>query len=204
MLHPHPAPPPDATPPARYGQVAIALHWLLAVLILGAFCVGLYMTDLPMSPQRIRLFNWHKWTGITILTLSALRLLWRLWHPPPPLPPHIAKVMPAWQRRAYRGVHLALYVFFFAVPLLGWAYSSAAGLQVVWFGVLPLPDWVPVDHALADDVLKPLHHFAAFLLAGTVAVHTGAALWHQFVDRDGLMWRMWPRGPKEQPSWQAP
>ena len=70
----------------RYGPVAMALHWLLALMIVGSFSVGLYMVDLPFSPLRIRLFNWHKWAGVTILALSAVRLLWRLTHRPPPLP----------------------------------------------------------------------------------------------------------------------
>jgi cytochrome b561 len=84
-----------------------------------------------------------------------------------------------------------MYVLFFAVPLLGWAYSSAAGLSIVWFGVLPLPDFVPVNKELANSVLKPLHAYAAFTLAAVVLVHVAAAIKHQFIDRDNLMLRMW-------------
>ena len=86
-----------------------------------------------------------------------------------------------------------LYVFFFAVPLSGWAYSSAAGFPIMWFGVLPLPDWVPVNKELADVLLKPLHQTFAFALATLVVLHVMATLKHQFVDRDGLLLRMWPR-----------
>ena len=64
----------------RYSTPAIAFHWLLALMIAIAFSVGLYMSDLPLSPTRLKLFNYHKWAGITILALSALRLLWRLTH----------------------------------------------------------------------------------------------------------------------------
>ena len=170
----------------RYTQTAIAAHWLLALLITLNFAFGLYMHDLPISPQRLKLFNWHKWAGITILTLSALRLLWRLRHRPPPDVP-----MSLWQRRAAHAVHGALYVLFFAVPLAGWAYSSASGFPVVWFGVLPLPDWVPVDRAWAD-ALKALHKTLAFALALLVLLHVGAALKHHWVDRDGLLQRMRP------------
>ena len=82
-----PMPPsaPDANP--RYTAVAMALHWLLALAIFGTFGVGVYMADLPFSPLRIKLINWHKWAGLSILLLSALRLLWRLAHRPPPRPP---------------------------------------------------------------------------------------------------------------------
>jgi cytochrome b561 len=176
-----------ASPIDRYSPVAIALHWLLAVAIVGAFCVGLYMTDLSMSPTRLKLFNWHKWAGITILALSALRLLWRLTHRPPPDVP-----MSPLQSRAAHAAHFVLYALFFLVPLAGWAYSSAAGFPVVVFGVLPLPDFVPVDKALAE-ALKSSHHLLAFALAFVVLGHICAALKHQFIDRDGLLQRMWPR-----------
>ena len=170
----------------RYTGVAMAFHWGLALMIVGAFGVGLYMTELTMSPTRLKLYNWHKWAGVTILTLSALRLLWRLGHRPPADAPG-----PRWQQLAAHATHLALYGLFFAVPLVGWAYSSAAGFPVVWFGVLPLPDFVPKDKALAD-LIKPWHAGLAWAMAALVLLHIAAALKHHFVDRDGLLDRMRP------------
>ena len=177
----------------RDGAVAIGLHWLLALAITATFGVGLYMHDLPFSPLRLRLFNWHKWAGVTILLLSAARLLWRLAHRPPELPERVRAAMPGWQRHAHRATNGLLYLLFFAVPLSGWAYTSAAGFPVVWFGALPLPDWVPVNKALADAVLKPLHQTLAFALAALALLHVAAALKHQWIDRDGLFWRIWPQ-----------
>jgi cytochrome b561 len=179
--------------PLRYSSTAIVFHWLLALAIVATFSVGLYMSGLPFSVQRVKLINWHKWAGITILALSVLRLLWRLSHKPPPLSPQILAAMPGWQRGAAQVSHLGMYALFFAVPLLGWAYSSAAGLQIVWFGVLPLPDFVSVDKEFAKEVLKPMHRNFAYILGALVLVHVIAAFKHQFVDRDGLMSRMWPR-----------
>jgi cytochrome b561 len=173
--------------PAHYTRIAIALHWLLALLIVGSLGVGWYMADMPMSVQRLKLFNWHKWAGVTILFLSAARLLWRLWHPAPALP----SSMPAWQRSASHLSHGALYVLFFVVPLLGWAYSSAAGFPIVWFGVLPLPDWVPRSRELSE-MLKPWHGWAAYTLAAVVTVHIAAAFKHHWVDKDQVMARMLP------------
>ena len=171
---------------ASYTPVAIAFHWLLALMIVGSLSLGLYMADLPFSPTRLKLYNWHKWAGVTILALSALRLLWRLTHRPPADLP-----MPAWQQRAAHGAHLALYALFFAVPLAGWAYSSAAGFPIVWFGVLPLPDFVPVDRALSES-LKPLHRWLAYALGTVVLLHIAGALKHHFIDRDSLLRRMLP------------
>ena len=170
---------------SSYTTPAVAFHWLLALALLMSFAVGLYMADLPLSPQRLKLYNWHKWAGVTILALSVARLLWRLKHRPPADLP-----MPAWQARAAHLTHAALYLLFFAVPLVGWAYSSAAGFPVVWFGVLPLPDFVPADKALAEAI-KPWHGALAWALAALAVLHVAAALKHQFVDHDGLMARMW-------------
>jgi cytochrome b561 len=176
----------NASNPARYSRTAMSLHWLLALAIIGTFAVGVYMHELPVSPQRLKLYNWHKWAGITILALSALRLLWRLGHRPPADVP-----MPAWQQRAAHLTHGLMYLLFFALPLAGWAYSSAAGFPVVVYGLLPLPDFVPVDKGLAD-VLKEVHKLIALALAVLVATHVAAALKHHFIDRDGLLQRMWP------------
>lgn len=177
--------------PTRYSGVAILFHWLLALAIVGAFGVGLYMTSLPMSPARLKLYNWHKWAGVTILALSALRLLWRLWRRPPPLPDQVLRTMPGWQRAAHHATHGGMYLLFFAVPLVGWAYSSAAGFPVVWFGVLPLPDFVPADKALAEAI-KPWHGWLAWALAVLVVLHVAAVIKHQLIDRDGLLARMLP------------
>lgn len=169
----------------KYTRVAVFLHWLLALAIVLTFIVGLQMTDMALSVKRLQLFNWHKWAGICILVLSTLRLLWRLLHKPPPDLP-----MPALQKRLAHGVHMALYGLFFAVPLVGWAYSSAAGFQVVLFGVLPLPDWVSADKALAAT-LKAWHGWLAKGMAALVLLHVAGAIKHHVIDRDGLLRRMW-------------
>ena len=175
----------------RYTPVAMALHWLLGLGILGLFAVGLVMTDLPFSPWRLKLYNWHKWAGVTILVLSFLRLLWRFTHRPPALPARVLQTMPPWQTLAHHATHHLLYILFFTVPLLGWAYSSAAGFPIVWFGQWPLPDLLSKNKEIAD-LIKPLHGYAAWALVVLAALHIAAALKHHFVDRDGLLNRMLP------------
>ena len=170
----------------RYTTTAIVMHWLLALLILAQLSFGVYMVDLPFSPGRVKQFNWHKWAGISILTLSALRLLWRLSHRPPAELP-----MPSWQAHLARTSHGTMYMLFFAIPLAGWAYSSAAGFPVVYFGVLPLPDLVGRDAELADQ-FKLLHRLLAYGLAALIAVHLAAVIKHHFLDTDGLLHRMKP------------
>ena len=186
MSSAHTKTPPDQ---ARYTRTAIALHWLLALLLISLAGSGVYMANLPFSPAKLKLINWHKWVGICVLALSALRLLWRLTHRPPALPPAVLEAMPGWQRVAHHGIHALMYLLFFAVPLAGWAYSSAAGFPIVLFGVLPLPDGLGADKALAASI-KPLHALLAMALMALVALHVAGALKHQLIDRDGLLSRM--------------
>jgi cytochrome b561 len=177
---------PRSSSTGTYTGTAIFMHWLMAVGILANFCLGLYMADLPMSLSRLKLFNYHKWTGATILLLAALRLLWRLTHRPPAELP-----APRWQHTAASVTHWGLYALFFAVPLAGWAYSSASGYPIVVFGVLPLPDFVPHDRALAEAI-KPWHGALAWVLVSMVALHVAAVAKHMVIDRDGLLRRMLP------------
>lgn len=171
----------------RYTRPAIGLHWLMALLIVANLCVGYYMAGLAFSPTRLKLFNYHKWIGITILGLAAARLLWRLFHRPPPVPHFV----PPWQRAAAHTVHWLLYALFFAVPLAGWAYTSAAGFPVVYLGLVPLPDWISPDKVLAARLVT-LHAVLAYALAAVVCLHVAAALKHGFEQPRGYLQRMLP------------
>jgi cytochrome b561 len=177
----------------RYTLTAIVLHWLVAILIVGAFTLGLVMTDIPgISPAKLRYYSWHKWAGVTVLLLAALRLLWRLKNRPPAFP----DAMPRWQRGAAHGLHHLLYVFILAVPLSGYFYTLAAGFPVVWFGLVELPVLIAKNPALAET-LKPVHYWLNMAMAAVVALHVLAALKHQFVDRDDTLRRMLPgRSPR--------
>jgi cytochrome b561 len=170
-----------------YSHVAIGLHWLIAFAIVATFALGLYMHELPLSPQKLKLYSWHKWAGVTIFLFVVLRLGWRLAHRPPALP----AAMPAWQRMAAEATHVLLYLLMFAVPLSGWLMSSAKGFQTVWFGVLPLPDLLDKNKELGD-LLKEVHEALNFGMAGLVLAHLGAALKHHVIDRDDVLSRMLP------------
>ena len=169
----------------RYTTTAITLHWLVALLILSTFPLGLYMVDLPLSPDKLRLYSYHKWIGVTVFLLVVARLAWRLTHAPPPLPDGIA----AWQRHASVAAHGLLYALMLAIPLSGWLMSSAKGFQTVWFGVLPLPDLLERNRALGD-LLATVHQGLNYTLAALVILHVAAALKHHFVERRPFLQRM--------------
>lgn len=174
--------------PRAYTRTAIALHWLIALLILAALPLGLTMTGMDLSPQKLKFYAWHKWLGVTLFGLAALRLLWRAGHPAPPWP----QTMPAWQRRAAHGLHWALYVLMLAIPLAGWLMSSAKGFQTVYLGVLPIPDLLAKDEALGG-ILAGVHAALAYALIALLVVHVAAALKHHFIDGDDILRRMLPR-----------
>lgn len=171
----------------EFTGTAIALHWIAAALIVGNLAFGLYMVDLPLTPAKLKYYSWHKWAGVTIFLVSAARLLWRLGHPSPALP----SSMPAWERKAAHASHHLLYLLFFAAPLTGWLFSSAAGFQTVYFGVLAIPDLLSKSKEAAD-VLKAVHVSTTYALGALVAVHAAAAIKHHVVDRDDVLARMLP------------
>lgn len=170
----------------RYTPVAMLAHWLVFLLIAGAFALGFTMTELAMSVLKLRMFSWHKWTGVTIFLLVLLRLAWRLRVAPPALPP-----MPRWEEQAARISHHLLYLLMLAVPMTGWLMSSAKGFQTVYFAKLPIPDLLQKDPPLGA-ALEAVHETLAFMLLGLVTLHVLAAFKHHFMDRDDVLARMVP------------
>ena len=173
----------------RYTNTAIALHWLIALLIFIAFPLGWYMSDLKLSPTKLQLFSYHKWIGITVLALAVLRVIWRAMHTPPPLPDSISKL----QQMGSHIVHGILYLMLFAVPITGWLMSSAKGFKTVLFGVLPLPDLLDKDKALGH-LLELVHQSLNYFLLLLVVLHVAALIKHRFIDHDDVLTRMLPGG----------
>jgi cytochrome b561 len=173
--------------PNTYGNGARLAHWLTLLLLIGSFGLGWTMTDLDVSPLRLKLYAYHKWLGVTIFMLVALRLIWRLVSPPPPLPAHL----PGWERRAADVSHHLLYLLLFAVPLSGWLMSSAKGFQTVLFGLWPIPDLLTKNPPLGA-ALEAVHETLTWIFLGMIALHAAAALKHHFIDRDEVLARMLP------------
>jgi cytochrome b561 len=171
----------------RYSATAIGLHWAIALLMICGFWLGWIMTDIPgFTPTKLKYFSWHKWIGVTVFALAVIRVIWRATHRAPADPP-----MPRWQKGAAHATHFLLYVLMLAIPISGYFYSSAAGLQVVYLGVLPLPTIIGPDKAL-KVTLRLVHIYLNYTLLVFFALHVLGALKHQFVDRDGLLGRMLP------------
>lgn len=172
---------------AGYTRVAITLHWLIALAIFANLALGSLMTEMAISPQKLRLYSYHKWLGVSVFVLALARIAWRLTHPSPALPLGLRP----WERMAASVSHALLYALTLAVPLSGWLFSSAKGFQTVWFGVLPIPDLLAKD-ALLADFLVAVHGNLNGLMVLVVTAHVAAALKHHFLARDPVLARMLP------------
>ncbi|WP_186247715.1 cytochrome b [Burkholderia gladioli] len=174
--------------PDTYTRTAIALHWLIALLIICGFSLGWVMTDIPgFTPTKLKYFSWHKWIGVTVFALAVIRVLWRATHAAPPLPAGTSR----FAKCAAHAVHGLLYLLMLAIPITGYLYSSASNIPVVYLGLIPLPRLIDPDPVL-KETLKTLHIFLNYTLLALVALHVLAALKHQVVDRDGVLGRMLP------------
>jgi cytochrome b561 len=175
----------------RYSATAIALHWLMAAAFIGLFALGVFMSDMPLSPQKLKLYSWHKWAGVTLFSLAWIRLFWRLTHRPPALPETMSRNL---RLIAHIG-HGMLYFLMFAVPLSGWLMSSAKGFPTVLFGVLPIPDLLQKNKELGD-ILQTVHGSLNLLFALIVIGHIAAALKHHFINHDDILIRISPHHKK--------
>lgn len=172
----------------KYTKTAIFFHWLMALMIIAAFCLGLIMVDIPgFTPSKLRYYAWHKWVGVTIFGLACLRLLWRLTHTPPPY----SSAMPTWEKKAGSSLHFLMYILIFCIPISGYLYSVASGIPVVYLGVLPMPVMMDPNPDLAE-LLEEAHFALNMALAACFALHVIAALKHHFIDRDDVLKRMIP------------
>ena len=177
---------------AHYTKTAKGLHWLMAVLFFGMLGLGFYMQGLPLSPDKLKLYSWHKWVGVTVFLLALFRIAWRVTHQPPALPSSMPRLM---QIAAHAGHHM-LYMLMFLIPLSGWLMSSAKGFQTVWFGILPIPDLLE-KNKLLGDLLQTVHVSLNYLFIAVLIGHIGAALKHHFIDTDDILTRMLPGSGKD-------
>ena len=96
----------------QFGLVAIMLHWLMAILIIGLLALGIYMVNLPISLQKLKMYGWHKEYGLLALAIAMIRVIWRWVNLTPVLS------LPLLERFAARSVHYAFYVFMFTMEVM--------------------------------------------------------------------------------------
>jgi cytochrome b561 len=173
----------------RYSRGAVILHWLIAVLIVLNFIGAAVAEEMPKAEAAQVMAN-HKANGIIILLLTLVRIAWRFVRPAPAL----VETLQAWEAAVAKVTHWLFYFLMLAIPVAGWGLHSAAsgGKPVSVFGLFAMPA-LPVGHDKPTiGVFHEAHEITATLMFLLFFLHVGAALKHQFVDKDGTMRRIWP------------
>jgi cytochrome b561 len=172
----------------RHSPATMILHWTSALAIVLAVAAIYYRDVTDDRSLRILLMTWHRQLGLFVLIALVLRLAARHFFGFANQTSRMTGLM----RGAAATTHLALYALLIALPILGLAATSAKGISLRLFGLVPLPDLTAADPDVADTLLN-YHMWAAWVLFALVAVHAGAALWHHLIVRDGVLRAMWPR-----------
>ena len=178
-----------------YDRVAIILHWLMAILLIGMLLLGEDMMELKKDVGEdhgaggFTFVNLHINIGIAILILTLIRIAWRIMNPPPALPDTVKP----WERKLATITYGLFYVLMIGLPLTGWfalpsllaRHPEVTGLNL--FGVMdfPLAPTIPVKTII-------LHKLGSKIALALLALHVLAALKHQFMDDTKIFSRMMP------------
>ena len=168
--------------PHHYGVVAVTLHWLSALLILVLIGSGFRAAGADDATQKAAVLRAHIPLGITILVLTLARAGWWIFADAKPSPVS----MPSWQARTSRAVQVLFYVVILGMAASGIGMMILSGAGPIIFG-----GDVSALASFWDYRPRGPHGIGARIMLALFVLHTGAALYHQFVKKDGLMRRMW-------------
>lgn len=171
---------------ARYTRTAIALHWLIALVIFAQIPLGWYLGEIASgTPARSWYVNLHKSIGMTVGVAIVLRTCWRWFHQPPALPDGV----PRWRRSSASAIHVALYVCMLIMPLTGYLASNFSKWGVKYFDTIELPPW-GVDDERIYAFFNGVHVATSYAFVVLIVAHLAGALQHAYL-RDGILQRMW-------------
>lgn len=170
-----------------YGLVAIALHWLSALTIVGLFILGVWMTGLTYYDDWYKKGpDIHRSIGVLLFIALLFRIFWRVKNVTPEDEPGV----PGWQARIAHAVHNILYLMLFAMVISGYLISTADGRSVDVFGWFEIPAFIKLDIENLEDKAGAVHWYLALIMAGFVALHALAAFKHHFINRDRTLKKM--------------
>jgi cytochrome b561 len=169
----------------RYGRIARTLHWTIAALVIANIVIGILHDALrPVFPAAMPV---HKAIGLTILALTLVRIAWRLTHRSPTFP----RALLTWEKGAAHAMHFVFYLLLLALPLTGWAMSSASERPLTWFGMFDVPRFAVTKGDAMYDIAHGAHGTLGLVFGALALIHIAAALRHHFLLRDGVLRRMW-------------
>ena len=174
-------------PARRYSGFAQTMHWLIALTIFCMFTLGLLFDDFPKGAKTWWV-NIHVTTGLVLFALILARLLYRARNNPPPPPAGLSDVV----RKAGTASHHLMYLLMVVIPIDGIVAYVWHG-RIFDYGLFQIDFHVPANRAVYPKA-EDIHGYLAYILMGLVTLHVLATLWHQFIRKDGLIWRMLPGG----------
>ena len=167
-----------------YGLISIANHWVIAILIIAMIALGLYVEDMPRSPEKRFLVGLHQSFGILALALGLFRVHWRLRSGMP----EPAVAIPRWQEVASTWTHRLMLAFVIVMPISGYLWEAGEGHAPSLFGLFSLPA-LPKSK-LIEEIGHVVHGLGGKLLQILILVHVLAALKHHLFDKDATLRRM--------------
>jgi cytochrome b561 len=174
-------------PVEGYSPVAKTLHWLMAAAILAGLTIGILLDKVPEGPIQNTMYDIHRSLGAVILLLAVIRLAYRVTQGAPEEDPTLAPH----ERVLSRIVHVALYALMIAVPIGGWAATSAYGAPIFVFWLFELPPLLAKNEKLAETLFA-IHKAGALTLGGLIVLHLAGVFVHAVIKRDGVLARMMP------------
>jgi len=172
--------------PSAYGWLHILLHWLIAVIVVFLFFLGLWMTSLDYYSPWYRIApDVHKSVGVIMILLMLFRLFWRfLSGVPQALPNH-----QPWEKISAHFVHIFFYVALLSMFFSGYLITTAEGQALEVFGFVQIPALI-TDVESLEHTAQDVHETSAFIIIGVMVLHALAAIKHHVVDKDRTLLRM--------------
>ena len=170
----------------HFGWVTKVLHWAIAISIIGLIWLGWYMVDLTYYDKWYNAsLSWHKSLGMLVLATALLKIGWQLYTPVP----DTISALKSWEKIGAKLMHKALLVLMVLIPVTGYLISTSAGKVVDIFGWFEIPALVSKNKELRDLAIT-FHFYMGYGIGVLVLGHVGAALKHQFIDKDSTLTKM--------------
>jgi len=179
----------QTSPSARYPRVTMLLHWLIALFAIVNWRL-VEAAEHASKPDREALMGNHFAIGVIIFILALLMIVWKATHPSPPLASHLM----AWEVALAKVVHLLLLILLIVLPMLGWVAMSSYGQGISIFGRFTWPGLPVGSNPDLAGKLFEVHGLLGTVLVVLIGLHVLGVLKHQFLDRDGNLYRMLPFG----------
>lgn len=169
-----------------YGVVAILLHWIMAILIVGLFVLGVYMVDLDYYSKWYNAAPWwHKSLGMVTFFSLIVRIVWVIANQGP-IPLVTYK---RWESVAAKVTHILFYVLLLLICISGYFITTAKGASIDMFGWFDIPALARLDKSLAETSGE-IHEIAAYVMALLFLLHVCATVKHHFLDKDATLIRI--------------